>query len=471
LAWLRNILDAYVFWKRLERPKHKNIGTYFNLRTEGFLLLPNAIDTLSNKKLLKKIESARQQKQPYSKYTKMLDALSKKVYGEHVCRLPTLHLASRRELLKNLSAFTSDTAANYQRGNGGNGRIILGPKGIGKSTFLQSFAIATSLLFHNVVVIYIDYGRHKPENPILPSEMLWNAYKCWKNEEILDKSINQNRLTEVADEIKISNLSFIIIVDEFDKVYKFPNRVRGMEIIQQFQAIGGGTDGLITAIISGSSAALYDLCFGLHDVLDNQFPSYTGISLNNGRYTVLRSHPLRRKEQFLEILTHIVENDETDHEDMKFFDSNLVRKIKKIIERSDDEQLEQLYMMSGGKFRNLQQSLKSTTEYLLDSMRKFIENYNGTFAEIIKRLVAKREKYQSKASIWEDTWLELDDMNDLDISKIYQLGDTNKLFVVQENCKIKVTFETMLQLQFWKVRILSYNYTECINGLVLEHAF
>lgn len=223
----------------------------------------------------------------------------------------------------------------------------------------------------------------------------------------------------------------MIVADEFDKVYK--NEAKGRQIVAQFQALGGGTCGKATAVISGSGAALYDLCFPTmwtnNAQLKSAYPAYEANSLNGGRYKKQRFTPIREETKFIEVLQHIVEsskNSETKSS-MKFFGEDLSGRLETILQEKNEKEVESLYYLTGGRFRTLQAVLQDQKQAAAELIRKFDENSgNAPFMALVEALVKKREQEleaDPAKTVWDITWLEPDELVKYDKTDIFSLGD------------------------------------------------
>lgn len=108
------------------------------------------------------------------KYTEMFARLAK---TKGKLALPYLFLQHRSDILQDFAMLVGRLNDNKHRGNAGVGRVMLGSKGTGKSTFIQSFAIATPTIFPNVTVVFVDFARVDQTTRVLPSQMLFYAMK------------------------------------------------------------------------------------------------------------------------------------------------------------------------------------------------------------------------------------------------------------------------------------------------------
>ena len=278
---VRKQLVTYNYWHNLW---NENQGL-FNLKKTAMILFQHRPEQ-KNEEFYSDIEAIAEDAEEDSEtaLTSTIQRLSEE-NTPSILVLPELFMDTRKDLLDGLAEPTIQLDRGKKKGNGGVGRIILGPKGTGKSTFLQAYAIAANLLCDNTIIIWIDYQRLKVARPdtLLPSQFLYYAYCCFRDEfEYFEEDLTI--LDNVLPILKKSKKRFLIICDEFDKVFKFEDSI-GPKIISQFQSLGGDTEGIFFPLISGSSSALYNLCMahrpGMVDLA--KYPSFKNISLNSGR--------------------------------------------------------------------------------------------------------------------------------------------------------------------------------------------
>ncbi|KAL6072361.1 hypothetical protein QOT17_005500 [Balamuthia mandrillaris] len=392
--------------------------------------------------------------------------------------LPMLDLDHREEALNDLAQLVGQLHSGKANGNGRTGRILLGPKGTGKSAFMQALAIAAALLYPGLTVVYINYAPvvHS-KSPISPAKMLYYAYLCSKG----DASALANSSDFLPGErwewhhtynrLLASEQRFLIIADEFNKVYSVENLG---DVVAHFHSIGMATEGRVSAVLSGSSAALFNLCYA-HIDGDTRanYPSYNGVSLNSGRYTDLRMKPARSKEQFQSVLKHILQAAKQGHKDHQFFNERDLTKIEQCL--SDERRCMQLYAITGGKFRYLKESFDNDNDsdgsaaysaLVRRIVREFGEQWTSDkqFVVVMKKLVEKKDaicaavrenKDTADKSFWAEVWLEAKDLAEAGLTEhhIYELGDKNLLFVDSTKAGLRVTFETGIQEDLCRARM------------------
>jgi hypothetical protein len=268
--------------------------------------------------------------------------------------------------------------------------------------------------------------------------------------------------------LQASTQRFLIIADEFNKVYS----AKGLaDIVAQFHLIGQATEGRVSAVLSGSSAALFNLCYGHIDpATQAKYPSYNGVSLNSGRYTDLRMQPARGREQFRRVLEHIQHAAQQGHKEHQFFSQGDLEKVD--VALRDERRLMQLYALTGGKFRYLKEFFTASTDSTPGAystlISRIIRDFNEQWAAdlhfegVMRKLVELREGLRATArgtdsaadeAFWAEAWLDAKQLSAAGLSEYhaYELGDKNLLFVESTKAGLRVTFETGIQEDLCRV--------------------
>jgi hypothetical protein len=249
------------------------------------------------------------------------------------------------------------------RGNS-NCRLLLGVKGVGKTTLLQCITIATAAFTNNVIPIYVDYKAllKQDREDLLPSEII--CYACSNYGR--DLKCNPYDIVEVMHLLRKNKIRILFIADEFQTVYSVASKIGG-PIIAQCLSIGNSTDGLICAVLSGSSAAMRDLCYcHLSDDLIKSYPSYTSYaSLNNSKYTILAAKPISLRTDFNDLCEHIVR---THSGNKEFMNADLLKKLEEVITKPHE--MEQLYLACGGRYRLINDALTNPDTVIKGQLEK-----------------------------------------------------------------------------------------------------
>lgn len=170
---------------------------------------------------------------------------------------------------------------------------LVGAKGIGKSTCLQSFVNMAKLLVPDVYTIYISF------NNVLSSGSVFDEYSLIGL--ILHELGNLNPSLSVTIpsagskdyllKLLVDNkLKVLLLVDELDQLYK-SNRPSDVKSLADLAAIGTQPTGRITCLVCGSSAMIESLitCTGDAEVRE-EFPllKLGAMNLNGTKYLTKR---------------------------------------------------------------------------------------------------------------------------------------------------------------------------------------
>lgn len=140
---------------------------------------------------------------------------------------------------------------DYEYSRGENSTLLLGAKGIGKTTTLLSISITLSLLSEKLVPIYIQYvsDEYRVKTPsCLISEAL-------KSRGLIDQTIE--RIDEITQILIKHDLRVLLIVDELDQLYQTEStKDCALETLSQLAHLGSDASGRYCIIGCGSSSAL-----------------------------------------------------------------------------------------------------------------------------------------------------------------------------------------------------------------------
>lgn len=179
-------------------------------------------------------------------FKELFKALANPDFPSRPFSLPVLDLECCHKALENLAHFIKHHHKDQAKGNGGSGHILLGPKGTGKSVFLQALAIASALLCPNLLIVYISYVDlvHLASLPISPAWMMYYTNLCAQGSTALGElplsPPNNNwqvALTYLAG--MSEQWWFLIITDKFNKVYLAKDLAN---IMAQFHSISQATN-------------------------------------------------------------------------------------------------------------------------------------------------------------------------------------------------------------------------------------
>ena len=217
----------------------------------------------------------------------------------------------RRSMIEGLAVQLSRLDRGLMTGNA-NCRIVLGPKGSGKTTALQACVIAAQALCLGVVAVYVDVSTTVLTSPmdavvaafrnLLPPGTPHTAATLQRLEAARDSTEPVAGVRAVLRDLK---LRVFLVLDEFTAAYAFPKPVGFDRWIREVFMLGNCTAGIFLTYVSGSAACLRSLCFGKADaVTAAKFPSYQGIlrNLNSSRFQEVTLGPLSTPKDFDEYL-------------------------------------------------------------------------------------------------------------------------------------------------------------------------
>ena len=167
---------------------------------------------------------------------------------------------------------------------------ILGPKGIGKSTMLRTFAATIPAIAPNIIPIYISYeNKELLKYPI--TDIIVSALSD------VGIMVYTPTITSIAKELSIQNKFVMLFIDETDKLYEqkpnlfnrlFPNRSPFVNTITDLAAIGSNPSGRFATFLCGSSGMLMELVTAnakSNDDAVKLFPSLPfAVNLNESKF-------------------------------------------------------------------------------------------------------------------------------------------------------------------------------------------
>jgi Fe-S-cluster formation regulator IscX/YfhJ len=149
-----------------------------------------------------------------------------------------------------------------------------------------------------------------------------------------------------------------------------PNK-NGKSIIGEISTIGCSDAGRIFCIITGSSCYLRQLCFSkLPDELKNNYPNYTGLSLNSTKYSARWIYPFLDVISFEKVVRFLYKKYEKEYDGDKDNQRNL--NIKIYLKTGGNPRLMQ-ELIQLGKCDNYTVSLKNFQNSKNDSNYKILE--------------------------------------------------------------------------------------------------
>lgn len=187
------------------------------------------------------------------------------------------------------------------------GRLVIGPKGTGKSSFLQALVLATQHLSRHILAVWCDVGStHKSMLARSPSRVIAHA---------LQLAVPTIKIPAVCEDDVVLMLNFLaklglrlfLVLDEFPVVFSLPADEGAAWTTQVYQ-MGQRASKPAThlCVIGGSAPYARAMCFGHLPVDPHAFPSYNGkaCNLNSERFSVRMLGPLLSREAFEAFLSH-----------------------------------------------------------------------------------------------------------------------------------------------------------------------
>lgn len=179
-------------------------------------------------------------------------------------------------------------------------RMLLGRKGIGKTTLLRSLANAATYVLH-IPTIFIDYTN--PRCAQLPSELIRSrfGFTCEKGFDNVDL------------ELERTGKYVFLLIDEFVNVFGSSCEI-GQDIVGELMEIGGSHLGRVHCIVSGSSSKLRQLCFGkLPEGDRGLYPNYSGLDMNSTKFSAQWIFPFIDYDEYRNVVARLYgDKDEGD---------------------------------------------------------------------------------------------------------------------------------------------------------------
>lgn len=171
--------------------------------------------------------------------------------------------------------------------------VIVGPRGIGKTTALRTCGAAVRTLFPNVIPIYIDFSRrdtyHLSLNELIADALASHGIVVSPNHPSLPAAL------EAAEKYAL------LLIDELNSLYEHPLawthklwHSPQVRTLLQLAELGDSRDGRFATVLCGSSAMLMALVSASAKTSDDAqrlFPQLaTAVNLNDSKF---RAHRLR----------------------------------------------------------------------------------------------------------------------------------------------------------------------------------
>ena len=204
--------------------------------------------------------------------------------------------ADRAAFAADFASIVSDLDRGILLGNC-HGRLVVGPKGTGKSSFLQALVLAVQKLAEHTIAIWVDAATADVGSPALAimrgvAELLPVGLPI--PHELVTAAENDD-LPGVLDVVFVMGLRVLLVVDEYPTVYSRPACV-GDKWTRQVYAMGqrATSPQSHVVVLSGSAPYTRSMCFGKLPLDLAKYPSYLGRArnLNSERFQVRTLGPI-----------------------------------------------------------------------------------------------------------------------------------------------------------------------------------
>lgn len=203
-----------------------------------------------------------------------------------------LKLTSRQTKMRNLLLEHAYNVLYTEGFSAGAGRLVLGRKGVAKTTTLMMVqAILGALLPSKYLIFFCSVAKYSDVvSPFKAAQVV--RHKVDKT------SVTWTTIQDVKDSLKTSGGKYLAFVDEFHVAYV-------TNTLWRLTAYSGGqqTD-YGSFILTGSAPYLRSLAFGhaAKEDVEKMFPFYTTApNLNHSRYTAIDMEPETSKESYTEL--------------------------------------------------------------------------------------------------------------------------------------------------------------------------
>ena len=174
-------------------------------------------------------------------------------------------------------------------------RLVLGAIGVGKTSLLQSMAVAIATAYPKVVPIYADFALIN----LPPSELIRRS--------LIARGINKNfsGIDGACNALDDHGLTAALFLDETEELYKRRDTSSFLRELHEIAAMANRRN--VLGILSGSSATLPHLLFRHVSAVDQEsFPSFNNApSLNEGKVSPNRLLPFINRSEFIQLLSDI----------------------------------------------------------------------------------------------------------------------------------------------------------------------
>jgi len=210
--------------------------------------------------------------------------------------------ADRTAFVAEFASLASDLDHGLLYGNC-HGRLVVGPKGTGKSSLLQALVLAVQKLAKHTIAIWVDAAAVDGaiSSPALVIKRAMEELLpagCSVPPDLVTAA-DAGDISRVLDVVQLMGLRVLLIVDEYATVFSKPAR-DGERWTRQMYAMGQRATHpqMHMVVLSGSAPYMRSMCFGKLPLNEALYPSYTGraMNLNSERFQVRSLGPIVTEE-------------------------------------------------------------------------------------------------------------------------------------------------------------------------------
>ncbi len=167
-----------------------------------------------------------------------------------------------------------------------NSNVLVGPRGIGKSTVFRQVQSLAGDLDSNLRVTYADLSRANDLEDVLPSTILGQIAEM---EQISYHPGGYNRVEPILEALNENNIRVALLYDETEVIYHKETET-GQKFIKDLMVLGNTTLRNVYTLLGGSSAALPLLISNTakHDPIISVDYELHAIDLNDTKFSTIR---------------------------------------------------------------------------------------------------------------------------------------------------------------------------------------
>lgn len=197
--------------------------------------------------------------------------------------------SSRREFLLDAERTLVDLTGDRLRGMTSFRRLLLGRKGVGKTSLFRVLS-KVAVDVYKATAVLIDYTNAPKAR--MPLDVVWSSLGGRSDEAPVD-------VAHLDAYLRRTKRFLLLVVDELDTVFTGACPI-GKEIVGELMEIGSSAEGRIHCILSGSSSRLRQLCFAKLPIEDwPMFPNYTSSDMNSTKYSARWIFPFLDRNDFI----------------------------------------------------------------------------------------------------------------------------------------------------------------------------